>query len=100
MISWSAAFLFQMDQNKALIKNRLIAKMSTVNDILMFHETHGDENDLRARCPQVAESHWCAASQGPSRAVGGIMTLISRKWLDGCIPVATPVVEGRGASER
>ena len=42
-----------------------------------------------------AESHWCASSQGPSSAVGGVMTLISRKWLDGCIPVATPVVEGR-----
>ena len=60
MISWNAAALFQMDPNKALIKNHLVAKMSTVNDILMFQETHGDENDLRARCPQVAESHWCA----------------------------------------
>ncbi len=78
MVSWNAAAMFQHDPAKAQCKNFLLAKLSIENGIVLLQETHGDENDLRARCPQVVDTHWCSSSQGTVRATGGVMTLISK----------------------
>ena len=95
MISSNAAALFQIDPFKALAKSQLVAKMALENDIMMLQETHADQFDLHDRCPQVSESHWCTASQGPIRATGGVLTLISKKWLGDRIPLSSTIAEGR-----
>ena len=95
VVSWNAAALFQVDPIKAARKNTVLAKLSLEYDIVFIQEAHGDENDLRARCPQIADSHWCCASQGPNRAVGGVISLFNKEWLGDVVPISETVVEGR-----
>ena len=71
IVSWNGAALFQDDPIKAARKIAILAKLSLEYDIILIQEAHGDENDLRARSPQIADSHHCHASQARNHTVGG-----------------------------
>ena len=95
VVSWNAAALFQDGPIKAARKNIVLAKLSLEYDIIFIQEAHGDENDLRARSPQIADSHYCCASQDPNHAVGGVISLFNKEWLGDVVPISETVVEGR-----
>ena len=95
IVSWNGAALFQDDPIKAARKIAILAKLSLEYDIILIQEAHGDENDLRARSPQIADSHHCHAAQARNHAVGGVIALFKKEWLGVVVPISETIVTGR-----
>ena len=79
--TWNAAALFQLDPAKSRLKSHALNKIAADFDVILSQEVHGNEADLRARCPQIAEAFVCWCSQSDQRAKGGVMTLVRKSWL-------------------